>query len=117
MSDATIPEDLLYTAEHEWAKVDGDRVTVGITAFAVEQLTDLVYMQLPAIGRQLVRPRSTRQTDCRASPRTRPSSGASSGASSATSSGSSRRRTPTRTSSRPMRSTPAFPRSLYDHRG
>jgi glycine cleavage system H protein len=48
------PEELLFAETHEWVKVDdeeGARVaTVGISAFAVEQLTDLVYMELPSVG-------------------------------------------------------------------
>ncbi len=42
-----IPEDLKYTKEHEWAKIEGDIVTVGITDFAQEQLSDVVYVELP----------------------------------------------------------------------
>jgi glycine cleavage system H protein len=44
-----IPKDLLYTKEHEWAKVDGDTVTVGITAFAVSQLGDITLVELPEV--------------------------------------------------------------------
>ena len=48
------PEDLLFAETHEWAHVtaeDGGKVaTVGISAFALEQLTDLVYMELPEVG-------------------------------------------------------------------
>jgi glycine cleavage system H protein len=44
------PEDLKYTAEHEWARADGDTVTVGITSFAQEALGDIVFVQLPAAG-------------------------------------------------------------------
>lgn len=48
------PEDLSYAPTHEWAHVstEGGRkvATIGITAFAVAQLTDLVYMELPAVG-------------------------------------------------------------------
>ncbi len=44
------PEDLKYTPTHEWLKVDGDVGTVGITDFAVEQLSDLVFVDLPAPG-------------------------------------------------------------------
>ncbi len=51
------PEELLYAETHEWAKVDdeggGKVATVGISAFAVEQLTDLVYMELPDVGVQV----------------------------------------------------------------
>jgi glycine cleavage system H protein len=40
------PGELKYTKDHEWAKVDGNRVTVGITAFAVEQLGDITLVSL-----------------------------------------------------------------------
>lgn len=43
-----IPDGLKYTKDHEWAKVDGARVTVGITAFAVEQLGDITLVSLDA---------------------------------------------------------------------
>jgi len=45
-----IPSDRRYTAEHEWALVDGDKVVVGITDFAQHELGDVVYVELPAIG-------------------------------------------------------------------
>lgn len=45
-----IPEDLSYSEEHEWVRLDGDVATVGITDFAQEQLGDIVYVQLPAVG-------------------------------------------------------------------
>ena len=44
------PEDLKYTREHEWARVDGKLVTVGITKFAVEQLGDITQVDLPKEG-------------------------------------------------------------------
>ncbi len=44
------PEEIKYTATHEWLKVEGDVGTVGITDFAVEQLSDLVFIDLPAPG-------------------------------------------------------------------
>lgn len=47
---ATVPPDLRYTKEHEWAKVEGDRVRVGITAYAQEQLGDVVFVELPRVG-------------------------------------------------------------------
>ena len=47
---ANVPEDLKYTREHEWAKQDGDRVRVGITAYAQEQLGDVVFVELPKVG-------------------------------------------------------------------
>jgi len=47
---ANVPKDLRYTREHEWAKQEGDRVRVGITAFAQEQLGDVVFVELPKVG-------------------------------------------------------------------
>lgn len=44
------PGELKYTKTHEWVAVDGEVATVGITDFAVEQLTDLVYIDLPDVG-------------------------------------------------------------------
>ena len=45
-----IPGELKYSKEHEWARVSGNRVTVGITDFAQLQLGDIVYVELPAVG-------------------------------------------------------------------
>ena len=47
---ANVPRDLKYTREHEWAKQEGDRVRVGITAYAQEQLGDVVFVELPKVG-------------------------------------------------------------------
>ncbi|HVM14158.1 MAG TPA: glycine cleavage system protein GcvH [Egibacteraceae bacterium] len=44
------PEDIRYTPEHEWARRDGNRVTVGITQYAQDALGDVVYVDLPASG-------------------------------------------------------------------
>ena len=44
------PEELLYTREHEWARVDGNRAVIGITKFAVEQLGDVTQVDLPREG-------------------------------------------------------------------
>lgn len=44
------PQDLKYTKEHEWVKVDGDTVTVGITDYAQDSLGDVVYVELPSEG-------------------------------------------------------------------
>lgn len=44
------PEHLRYTAEHEWIAVVGDIATIGVTAFAAEQLGDIVFVGLPAVG-------------------------------------------------------------------
>ncbi|PXY20482.1 glycine cleavage system protein GcvH [Prauserella endophytica] len=45
-----IPENLSYTKEHEWVRLDGDVATVGVTAFAAESLGDVVFVQLPEAG-------------------------------------------------------------------
>jgi glycine cleavage system H protein len=45
-----IPEDLYYSEEHEWVRLDDDIATVGITDFAQDQLGDIVYVELPAVG-------------------------------------------------------------------
>ncbi|HEY4023015.1 MAG TPA: hypothetical protein VGM75_30285 [Pseudonocardiaceae bacterium] len=44
------PEHLRHTAEHEWIAVAGDIATIGVTAFAAEQLSDIVFVGLPAVG-------------------------------------------------------------------
>lgn len=44
------PEDLKYLDTHEYARLDGDLATIGITAFAVDQLGDIVFLELPEIG-------------------------------------------------------------------
>ncbi len=45
-----LPKDLKYAKTHEWVRINGKTATLGITAFAVEQLRDLVYLDLPKIG-------------------------------------------------------------------
>jgi glycine cleavage system H protein len=44
-----------FTKEHEWIKIEGDTGTVGITDYAQEQLGDVVYVELPAVGKQVER--------------------------------------------------------------
>jgi len=48
-----IPEDLLYTESHEWIRREGDNVRVGITDHAQSELTDVVYVELPKVDRQV----------------------------------------------------------------
>ncbi|HHT49042.1 MAG TPA: glycine cleavage system protein GcvH [Firmicutes bacterium] len=48
-----VPFELKYTAEHEWVKVEGERVTVGITEYAQKELGDVVYVELPAVGEKV----------------------------------------------------------------
>lgn len=45
-----IPKELRYSEEHEWVKIDGSRVTVGITEFAQHELGDIVFVELPEVG-------------------------------------------------------------------
>lgn len=50
-----LPTDLRYTRDHEWVRVDGAEVVVGITRFAADQLGDVVFVDLPAPGRSLAK--------------------------------------------------------------
>ena len=52
---ATIKDGLLYTADHEWAKIAGETVTVGITDFAQGALGDIVFVEIPAVGTKLTK--------------------------------------------------------------
>lgn len=47
------PENLLYTKEHEWVKVDDNYAVVGITDYAQKELGDIVFIELPAVGTEL----------------------------------------------------------------
>ncbi len=47
------PKNLKYTNEHEWVRADGDTYTVGITTYAVEQLGDITYVELPKVGTRI----------------------------------------------------------------
>ncbi len=49
------PKDLKYIEDHEWVRIDGDTATIGITDYAQKQLTDIVYVELPEVGRQVGR--------------------------------------------------------------
>src|SRR5574342_203967 len=55
---ANIPGELRYTKEHEWAKLEGDKARVGITAFAQEQLGDVVFVELPKVGAKVTQRQS-----------------------------------------------------------
>lgn len=48
-----VPEGLFYTKDHEWAKLEGRRARVGITDHAQRELTDVVYVELPAVGKSV----------------------------------------------------------------
>jgi glycine cleavage system H protein len=47
---ADVPSDLHYTSDHEWVKIDGDVLTIGITRYAADALGDVVYVDHPAVG-------------------------------------------------------------------
>lgn len=48
-----IPEELKYSEDHEWVRVDGNKVVIGITHHAQDQLGDIVYVEVPEAGREL----------------------------------------------------------------
>jgi glycine cleavage system H protein len=48
-----VPENLLYSKEHEWVKIDGDTATIGITDYAQNSLGDIVYVELPKVGAKI----------------------------------------------------------------
>lgn len=48
-----LPKDLKYTREHEWVKIQGDRVTVGITDYAQKELGDVVFIDLPSVDEKV----------------------------------------------------------------
>ena len=50
---ANVPSDLKYAKSHEWVRLSGDVATVGITDHAQHELTDVVFVELPALGRQV----------------------------------------------------------------
>jgi len=50
MAEASYPEDLLYHPEHDWARVEGEQATLGITWFAQDALGEVVFFEPPAVG-------------------------------------------------------------------
>ena len=46
-----VPSDLRYTKDHEWVRIDGDTATIGVTDFAAGQLGDVVFVDLPPVGK------------------------------------------------------------------
>jgi len=55
MSDTKIPENLIYTEDHEWLSQDSDIATIGITDYAQSELGDIVFVELPEVGSQIQR--------------------------------------------------------------
>ena len=51
---SNVPSDLKYTKTHEWVRLEGDTATIGITDFAQSELGDVVFVELPNVGRVLV---------------------------------------------------------------
>lgn len=49
----TFPDDRRYSREHEWVRVEGTTAVIGITSFAADELGDIVYVELPAVGARL----------------------------------------------------------------
>ena len=47
------PEDLAYSREHEWVRMEGTRATIGITSYAADELGDIVFVELPEVGTSL----------------------------------------------------------------
>ena len=53
LMSSKVPPDLKYAKSHEWVRVEGDLATVGITDHAQHELTDVVFVELPAVGRNI----------------------------------------------------------------
>jgi glycine cleavage system H protein len=53
MSQTDTPADLLYTAEHEWVRLEGEVAAVGLSAYAQDQLGDVTFVELPELGDEL----------------------------------------------------------------
>lgn len=58
-----IPDDLRYSNDHEWLRVEGNRVTVGITDYAQDALGDVVFIQLPTVGSTVERGQSISEVE------------------------------------------------------
>jgi glycine cleavage system H protein len=55
VADASYPDDLKYHAEHDWARIEGDSATLGITWYAQDQLGEVVFFDPPAVGTQIAK--------------------------------------------------------------
>jgi glycine cleavage system H protein len=58
VADASYPEDLLYHAEHDWARVDGDEATFGVTWYAQDSLGEVVFFDPPKVGARVSKDQS-----------------------------------------------------------
>ncbi len=50
INELNLPEDVKYTKDHEWAKAEGDTLTIGINDYAQDQLGEIVFVEMPAVG-------------------------------------------------------------------
>jgi glycine cleavage system H protein len=50
LNELNFPDDIRYSESHEWAKTDGDKVKIGITDYAQDQLGDIVFVEMPGVG-------------------------------------------------------------------
>jgi glycine cleavage system H protein len=55
VADASYPDDLLYHPEHDWARIDGDQATFGITWYAQDSLGEVVFFDPPTVGTQVTK--------------------------------------------------------------
>jgi len=55
VAEASYPDDLKYHSEHDWARVDGDTATLGITWYAQDQLGEVVFFDPPEVGKQITK--------------------------------------------------------------
>jgi glycine cleavage system H protein len=55
LADASYPSELKYHEEHDWARIEGDTATFGITWFAQDQLGEVVFFEAPEVGRQITK--------------------------------------------------------------
>ncbi len=58
MAEASYPEDLLYHPEHDWARVEGDTATLGITWYAQDALGEVVFFEAPEVGKTVAKDES-----------------------------------------------------------
>ncbi len=54
----TVPEDLYYTKEHEWVRIEGDKCRIGVTDYAQNSLHEIVYVELPKVGAKVAQNQS-----------------------------------------------------------
>jgi glycine cleavage system H protein len=55
IKDMSFPAELRYTKDHEWIKIEGNEATIGITDFAQHELGDIVYVDIPSVGKEITK--------------------------------------------------------------